>query len=953
MFLANWGRAEATETLYIILVYDPVHEWTCIYNPLLKNPSSELSLPFKSTPVQRVIEYTEQGRKTKLDETQCVCHGLQDYYNSTARHKLFKPVGFKENKDLATLLKIIGLYNLEIEATLNTVIKLSIFAFDIESLCHSQIGVPIKKIGVCVFHDNTYLAGQHSVEKQVPYIIGCTHFNVLQTLQKNPRVAHYWTKFKAGSLTEETMIQSICLAKIPEIDFFAQHKTEIFHLATNAENQHHTEPNDTNITCMITQWLYYCYQQAIVSKLVKKALLSSLMNKLEILIGDLVKVSDRRYSDVFTKALLKCEGLINESFLISFNGSCYDLPLCEKYFWNVQLKYNFSMTLFKKATAIQSINIKINQWRQEKKCKILLTFKDARSLQEPNINLATLGKKFNIDVSKGLFPHAVSVSVQNLKQTTQLPPAASTSWFNILSNSKPSDTDIQQAHCDFENCGARNLYEYAISYLARDTQVLFQVFLQMLEAWNQAGVNIILSRQFTISSVVFKLFYIQNKLNDVLHIAPGKVEDPLANIIVDQSVVGGYTCAHAHGEIDQNFIINQHLNNFTYPPTATAFPAFHTPGSYEHPCQHIIGLDIRSQYAHSSSLELPYGVPVILQTINVKHIEKKPFIDVISFCKAVQNNPQQLKVQTLNSQDKIWREEFYAVRHWLKTRILAQEVNINQYKVNLCYTAFSASGQVNFSHFFVDAYVQLQKGIHTKIILFNYNGYPHGCKRSCRVKDGHTPINLERRASSDGKHEILLKLIEIWNKATPNTSVEIEIYDTCDYDHQPFPKEEPLLLDSIPPQQSYATFLKHIYAKKYKGFLVLKDLKLKTEQCVPAMGYCIQRSFIQPKTMYSEHMKATYASQKPMGPAVLGLHTFKGIKVIHSSYLLYLKEIFDFVEEPLILHAVLYCHSPYLKEDITHHLQLRQTIKEKLKAVNLLPDERSILESRSSEVFLF
>ena len=68
---------------------------------------------------------------------------------------------------------------------------------------------------------------------------------------------------------------------------------------------------------------------------------------------------------------------------------------------------------------------------------------------------------------------------------------------------------------DFENCGARNLYEYAIFYLGRDTQVLFQVFLQMLEAWNQAGVNIILSRQF--SSVVFKLFYIQNKLNDVLH----------------------------------------------------------------------------------------------------------------------------------------------------------------------------------------------------------------------------------------------------------------------------------------------------------------------------------------------------------------------------------------------------------------------------------------------------
>ena len=142
---------------------------------------------------------------------------------------------------------------------------------------------------------------------------------------------------------------------------------------------------------------------------------------------------------------------------------------------------------------------------------------------------------------------------------------------------------------------------------------------------------------------------------------------------------------YAHGEINQNFIINQNLNYFTYPHTATVFPAFHTLGLYEHPCQHIIGLDIRSQYAHSSSLELPYSVPVILQTNNVKRIEKKPFIDIISFCKALQNNPQQLKVQTLNSQDKIWREEYYAVSHWLKTCMLEQEVNINQFKVNLCY----------------------------------------------------------------------------------------------------------------------------------------------------------------------------------------------------------------------------------------------------------------------------
>ena len=54
-----------------------------------------------------------------------------------------------------------------------------------------------------------------------------------------------------------------------------------------------------------------------------------------------------------------------------------------------------------------------------------------------------------------------------------------------------------------------------------------------------------------------------------------------------------------------------------------------------------------------------------------------------------------------------------------------------------------------------------------------------------------------------------------------------------------------------------------------------------------------------------------------------------------------------------IIIILLYCHSPYLKKDITHHLQSRQTIKEKLKSATLSLDERSILESRYSEVFFF
>ena len=71
--------------------------------------------------------------------------------------------------------------------------------------------------------------------------------------------------------------------------------------------------------------------------------------------------------------------------------------------------------------------------------------------------------------------------------------------------------------------------------------------------------------------------------------------------------------------------------------------------------------------------------------------------------------------------------------------------------------------------------------------------------------------------------------------------------------------------------------------------------------------------------------------------AVLGLHEFKHVIVKHTSYFHYLKEHFG---EPLILHAVLFKHESYLKQDIEHHFELRADIKETLKNPNSSESER-------------
>ena len=103
--------------------------------------------------------------------------------------------------------------------------------------------------------------------------------------------------------------------------------------------------------------------------------------------------------------------------------------------------------------------------------------------------------------------------------------------------------------------------------------------------------------------------------------------------------------------------------------------------------------------------------------------------------------------------------------------------------------------------------------------------------------------------------------------------------------------------------------------------------------------------------MFTPFKKNTYHTDSK-SVAVVGLNNFKGIKVIHSSYFLFLKETFGFVENPLILHAVLYQHESFLKKEIDYQLQLRSDIKTKLKNPLLSSEERQILESSSSRAKL-
>ena len=501
-FLAKWGQGSPEKVVYLVLVYSPHEGWQCVYDIPLNKPSSKMALPLKAFHIERSIEHVTQLRQTLGSENNCPCDRLSDFYISTAKHRIFKPVGHGENKCLATLLQIIGWYNSDIENILDQVIKLSVISFDIESLCVKETSIPMKKIGFASKDDNTYFDGKHVVETQVPYIIGTALFDIEQCINKFDYryVNKALKKFIKGTCQEDYMSKTLEL-NFPEnsmkqlMDSIWTHPTtKIFHIGENHKNPVQTEPDNTNIEDMVIRWLRYCYEYAKIGKLLKGLLLKNLMERLQNVIDEMKEIVDRQYSDVFTKALLKCEDLIKETFLISFNGANYDLPLIEKYLWNAAISCKFRMNLFKKSTSIQSVNINITQWLGDKNCTVHLTMKDVRNLEEPNVNLATLGKKYNLDEAKGLFPHSLSTGVQDLKETLHLPPANSSAWYNLLSNSSPNDAEIEQAHIDFQQCSAKNLYQYALHYLEKDVLVLFKVFFEILKAWNLSGVNIVLAR---------------------------------------------------------------------------------------------------------------------------------------------------------------------------------------------------------------------------------------------------------------------------------------------------------------------------------------------------------------------------------------------------------------------------------------------------------------------------
>ena len=499
---ANWGTdgGETINTVLIFTLQEGVH---CLYDVPIQKPNLAIELPLKVNPIEKDLLFKAGARHQHNDEEVCPCHYLQDYYIPSAKHKMFKPVGCSEEKDVLTLLQISGFFTQDMEKLFLLASKISVMSFDVESLGVNETNISIKNVGIATRNDNTYLEGKNLIQRQIPFLIGVTHYDldkVFRLFSHRQFKTHYKC-FINGTMDEHLIIKSMEDHEIPQKYgtkvlniLLSKKKTTVFHIDSNENPSHVSEPTPSNIETMVTKFIRYAYIYAKKAKLVKLLLFHSLNASLNQLKTKLSTVCEMNYSDLWEKIDAKMKKVVNELFLIAFNASGYDAPLLEPYIWNISMQVGIKTTFFKKATLINSINLRIPCWMKESKCLIFLTFKDVKHLQEPNVSLATLGKIYNLEVEKGLFPHALSLSIENLKNTLQLPPYEADAWFNVLTNSKPSRQAVEQAHQDFSESSSNNLYQYCVKYLHLDCEVLFQSFMCMLEDWNRAGVNLILAR---------------------------------------------------------------------------------------------------------------------------------------------------------------------------------------------------------------------------------------------------------------------------------------------------------------------------------------------------------------------------------------------------------------------------------------------------------------------------
>ena len=745
------------------------------------------------------------------------------------------------------------------------------------------------------------------------------------------------------------------LMNLFENQVISEERVKTFHISTNMSSDRAYEPTHKNTIAMIYKFLTFIYQRNIIASLSKFILLKNILQKFS------TSLLTTTYKGIFRSMQTRLKEVIFECVLTAFNGSNYDNYLIINHLVIILTNLNENIMIFKKGPALSTIKIvvksnltqfnNISNTRKKRTKKetgdkwfMKLFIKDIRNMVSSRMSLDKVGKLFNLDVTKLCFPYNKATSIKVLKSLTNLRPNDDLFWRDTFTSKKPVPLeDRLEAQALFTSKGFQNLYEYSDYYLKQDCLLLHSIVLILFRNYLADGINIFLRRNYSQSNLAYQQLFIVEPSRQIEQVlAPKKISNTFVNYFIKQAVTGGLCTSFVQGEINNNTIINEHLNyveNCNWPSNAKIWPNFsninRAEKSFKHTPSGILTVDIRSLYPSAALKQMPVNSPLLYtrSTQNDFHQllkqNKESTVNVQSFCENVrkQGTFNSDKFKLINEPPRFYNE-FHALNHYMAT--LPKNIIVIRFQSH-----FTALGQLFFGDYPIDGFLAFKQPGEDKIFLklIQYQSvYRHGHINTCQVKNDENQQKL-----ADTTSEIRVKItsllqhfvIHFLDCRHPIDYEYVEISD-CGYNNHKITKyQDKDFLFSFKKVYTYQQFLGDILKKKLTGLIVVKNLEIKKNNQNPLFGFIVQRAQYNVKHL-SEHTRQQLSNFCEF-PKVISLHKSSEFMVISTDYFVKLHELFGFENTPDIYHALLFQQAPYLRQHIEAKLETRRDLKNKIK----------------------
>jgi len=752
-----------------------------------------------------------------------------------------------------------------------------------------------------------------------------------------------------------------------------QNNVQTFHIENNLNGNTYSEPTHATTTTMVYHFLCCIYKRNIVCSLIKYILLKELIIKLE---QCSITQSNKGIFCLMQKRITE---ILFECVLLAFNGSNYDNYLLCNHLILILTNLNHKIRIFKKGSSISTICITVkknfnsfdnifenkkiakknNKQKRVKKNKniwsMVLFIKDIRNMVSSSMTLDKVGKLFNLNVSKLVFPYEQAKSIDLLRTLTSLHPYDDMFWQDHFSSRQITLETRLEAQQLFDSQHFNNLYEYSNYYLIQDCLLLHSIVLTLFKTYLDDSINIFIRRNYSQSNLAYQQFFIIEPASQIDQIlAPKKISNSFCNYFSKLAVTGGLCTSFVHGFIDEKTIINEHLNYTSTLLNDTTWPNFKNINYsnkpfVEHPAG-ISTIDIRSLYPSATVKKIPVGSPLIYSRFTNADANFIPAhsssILVKDFCQNVRTyGNQQTDVFKLLNKPLQFNSEYNALKWYLNS--LSKNLIIIRFQSN-----FTALGQFYFSHYPVDGFLVYKEPLepdqlYIKIIQYN-SVYRHGHSSICQtINDEEQKILQEKTIKV--KH-CIQNLVVDYKKTFNLTNVHFEYVEIsdCQFTHHKLPIIEPIIFP-YKKTYSYNTFLNDILENKLTGYIVVKNLEIKKTQQNPIFGFIIQKVEYELKHLsdYTQRQLSRFCSSQ----RVISVHSSAKFMVISTAYFNWLSKTFGFEQIPDIYHAMLFTMKPYLTSHIESKLFLRKQIKENIKNEKN-PDVKQILEIKAELIKL-